>query len=147
MVGRPEQLARPQTAATTAIRTGNTSLATRRRLTDSNTVSTRRFNQATRETASNLRDVAVFSTALGLGGLVAFSNVLRSASGATLEYGRAVAEVGTITDETRLQLVALEGTAESLARTFGGNVVEQVQAFYQAYSAGAVGLRSATENC
>ena len=134
-----------QNTATTSLRTGNATLATRQRLTDSNTVSTRRFNVAIRENASNLRDIAVFSTALGLGGLVAFSNVLRSASGATLEYGRAVAEVGTITDETRIQLLGLEATAESLARTFGGNVVEQVQAFYSAYSAGATGLRSATE--
>ena len=59
------------------------------------------------------------------------------------EYSRALAEVSTLIEGTEDQLELLDNSAKTLASTFGGTATQQVQAFYQAISAGAGSVEEA----
>lgn len=81
-----------------------------------------------------------------LGGLVAGISAYQiAASGmaAARSFDAALAETSTLIDGTAAQMDYLDDKAVSLAKTFGTDATQQVQAFYQALSAGAASVEDA----
>lgn len=68
---------------------------------------------------------------------------LKSLTDATLEYGRAVSEVSTLTDNISRQ--ELEDLTQAAAVEFGTAPVEQARALYQVISAGNTDVAAATD--
>lgn len=60
------------------------------------------------------------------------------------EFNAALAETSTLIEGTPAQMEALSGSARDLASAFGGTATAQVQAFYQAISAGAGSIEDAS---
>lgn len=65
--------------------------------------------------------------------------------GAFRQFDKALAEVETLLDGTEAEMDALDGAAKRLAGTFGGTATQQVNAFYQAISAGVGDATDAIE--
>jgi TP901 family phage tail tape measure protein len=60
------------------------------------------------------------------------------------DFSAAMAETSTLIDGTAQEMSVLEASARSMAREFGGSATSQVQAFYQAISAGAGSVEQAS---
>jgi TP901 family phage tail tape measure protein len=60
-------------------------------------------------------------------------------------FDAALAETSTLISGTAQELAFLEENARSMARQFGGDATQQVQAFYQAISAGAGSVENAAK--
>nr|MCH9663916.1 phage tail tape measure protein [Gammaproteobacteria bacterium] len=71
------------------------------------------------------------------------TRAMGEASQASLDFGRSVGEVSTLIEGTTEQLDGLRASALSLASEFGGSATAQVEAYYQAYSAGAANAAAA----
>jgi TP901 family phage tail tape measure protein len=69
-------------------------------------------------------------------GLVSFS-ALSSSVTVARDFNSALAETSTLIQGSASELQFLEDSARSMSREFGGSATAQVQAFYQAISAGA----------
>ena len=82
------------------------------------------------KTAKKMNLLAAAATAAA----TAFAS--KSAS-AYIQYSKNLAEVSTLIDGTDQEMQYLDQSAKKLAATFGGTATQQVQAFYQAISAGA----------
>lgn len=76
------------------------------------------------------------SAMLKLGGIVAFTAALKSATSAALNFGSAMAEVKTLLDDTS-QFDKLTKSVKDIALQFGQAPTEQAKALYQIISAGA----------
>jgi TP901 family phage tail tape measure protein len=100
-------------------------------------------SKATGVLGTAARRVAVQVAALGVA-FVSFA-AINQAKDAALGFAGAVSEVSTLIEGTPEQLAALESGARSLATTFGGTAQDQIKGYYQAISAGADGVRGATD--
>ena len=78
---------------------------------------------------------------IALGAGQAFKSLINQ----TNQFNSALAEVSTLLSDASSQMPTLSKNAKNLAAQFGGNPTKQVQAFYQAISAGAGDAESATE--
>lgn len=61
------------------------------------------------------------------------------------EYGKAIGEVSTLTDEATFPTAKMKELTQDLAEQFGLDAMQQAPALYQAISAGATDVSSATE--
>lgn len=77
-------------------------------------------------------------------GFVSFQTLFGAVSSA-LEFNRALAETATLIEGTPEQLRRVTEEASKFTKQFGGNATQQVEAFYQAISAGATDLADATD--
>lgn len=77
-------------------------------------------------------------------GFVSFQ-ALSGAVSSALEFNRALAETATLIEGTPEQLRRVTEEASEFTKQFGGNATQQVEAFYQAISAGATDLADATD--
>jgi TP901 family phage tail tape measure protein len=85
------------------------------------------------------RNILLLGTALaGLGAFVGLASSAR-------DFNAALAETSTLIEGTPAQLNELTEASRALVREFGGNKTQQVEAFYQAISAGAASLPDAAE--
>lgn len=66
-------------------------------------------------------------------------------AGAFLVYSKGLAEVSTLIDGTQEEMELLDQSAKNLAATYGGTATQQVNAFYQAISAGAGSVAEANQ--
>lgn len=66
-------------------------------------------------------------------------------AGAFVTYSQGLAEVSTLIDGTQEEMELLDQSAKNLAATYGGTATQQVNAFYQAISAGAGGVAEANQ--
>nr|MCH9664611.1 phage tail tape measure protein [Gammaproteobacteria bacterium] len=123
-------------ALETGVRGSTASLGANAVAANTANIAVTRFGRNTRNTASNLRDIAVIGAVIGLS-LGSGQRAIRAASAASVEFGEALTEVGTITGDSTASLNVLRIVANDFAGTFGSSSTEQVKAFYQAYSAGA----------
>jgi len=104
----------------------------------------RRTGQQAQRTERQLKGVSGAAATAGrtLGRLGAVAAGVFSVHGAVKainsyrDFNKAVSEVSTLIPGTRQEIKLLEREANSLAKTFGGTATQQVQAFYQAISAG-----------
>ena len=103
-----------------------------------------RFNRSTRNTASNLRDVAVLSSFLGLGGLIALSRGFKAVSAASVEFEKSIALISTLIEGTPAQIMALTEASLEFGRTFSASASQQASALYNIYSAGVTNATQAT---
>lgn len=106
----------------------------------------KRFARAGQDADGAARGVAK-AAALAVGAVGAMVGALGGASaaiGMARDYSSALAEVSTLLDGNAAEMRALSGAAKELASTYGGSATAQVQAFYQAISAGAGGVKQAT---
>lgn len=78
--------------------------------------------------------MAVFGVSVGL----------TAAIGQARDFNAAIAETSTLIKGTPAELAQLEGAARSLAMAYGGTATGQVEAFYQAISAGVGGVAEAS---
>ena len=65
--------------------------------------------------------------------------------GSFLSFDRALSEVSTLIEGTETEIRFLDNSAKELAATFGGTATQQVEAFYQAISAGAGSVEEANK--
>ncbi|MGQ0529985.1 MAG: phage tail tape measure protein, partial [Panacagrimonas sp.] len=78
-----------------------------------------------------------FATGLGISGFV---GTLAGAIGISREYGKSLAEVSTLLDDTS-NMAAYASQARLMAREFGTAATEQSAALYQIFSAGQAGAK------
>lgn len=83
---------------------------------------------------------AILAIGSGLAGLAVLGSAARSAR----EFNAALAETSTLIEGTPVQLGRLEEATRRLVQQYGGSTTQQVQAFYQAISAGASNIPDAT---
>ncbi len=92
--------------------------------------------------------ISAASAAKGIAGLVAgyaSFNTLGQSVGMARQFNAAIAETSTLIEGTPKQLEMLRGEARKLAVAYGGDATAQVQAFYQAISAGAGSVDEASK--
>lgn len=83
------------------------------------------------------------------GAVLAFAGALSTAAIAQqsisqfVEFDRALSEVSTLIDGTADEMDRLDAAAKRMSGTFGGTATQQVNAFYQAISAGVGGVAEA----
>jgi len=82
---------------------------------------------------------------VGLLGAAGIASALHTAMDAAGEFEKAVAQIMTVSDTTKIPMKQLEDTVLSLSREFGKMPVEVAKATYDAYSAGAVDAAQNTE--
>jgi len=112
--------------------------------------------QAAAATATMTRAAGAQSLAMGdatrsmvrygaaLIGITAAAALLRAAAGGALALSAALGELSTLVDDTAADMPRLERAARSMGTAFGTGAVPQVQALYQAISAGATSVEAAT---
>lgn len=81
----------------------------------------------------------------GLAGTIGLGVLFQQAIGGALEFDRALAETGTLLDGNTTQIRQVADASRELAEVYGTSSTQQVQAFYQAISAGAGNVAQATE--
>lgn len=109
-----------------------------------------RTEQRTRQQTDRMgRSYRSFAVTAGraLGGLVAGIGAYQIAAqslASARTFDAALAETSTLIDGTEAQMNMLSESARELAREFGTDATQQVEAFYQAISAGAATVEDAT---
>ena len=88
---------------------------------------------------------SVVATVAGMATLTAAMALARKAIGVALPFDAALAEASTLIEGTTQQIDFLRNASRSMAGEFGGNATTQVQAFYQAISAGASTVEEASD--
>ncbi len=88
------------------------------------------------------------SIALAAGGLVSFVAIMatvRKSLSVALDFDAALGEASTLIEGTVEEMEFLQQAARDLAKEFGGTGTAQVEAFYQAISAGAGTVQESSE--
>jgi TP901 family phage tail tape measure protein len=101
-----------------------------------------RLDKRSQLLAASLRRVASVAGAV-VGAITAMFGAGRAIQAAR-DFNSAIAETRTLIEGTQQEVNALTDAASRMAREFGGNATQQVQAFYQAISAGAGDVNQAT---
>lgn len=101
----------------------------------------KRADSSTQLLKSSMAGLA--KAAVGLAAGFASLNTLGTAITQARAFNAAVAETSTLIQGSREEIDLLERSAMNLASTYGGTATAQVQAFYQAISAGAGGVAEA----
>jgi TP901 family phage tail tape measure protein len=108
-------------------------------------------DRASREAATFAKANTLVTTGLKAAGVAAgaflgtgFTVALRAAAGSALDFGKAMAEVSTLLDDTSA-IPELTASVKALAGEFGKAPVEEVGALYQIISAGATNAAQATQ--
>lgn len=95
---------------------------------------------STKDFAGGMQRVAAVSAVAG----AAIVGGLGIAAHQATEFGRSISEVASITDRATFPLSVIEALGKDMARTYGGDVNQQVKALYQAVSSGASNAAEAT---
>jgi TP901 family phage tail tape measure protein/lambda family phage tail tape measure protein len=105
---------------------------------DGSRVVTRNLREMAQEAMSSDRAVGLLKKSLlGLASGFAISQLIREATTASREFGKAVANVNTLLDDTPGQLDKLTKSIKEQAVAFGSDPTKQAEAMYQVLSAGA----------
>lgn len=99
---------------------------------------------ASKRRATDMMDLAI-KKLVGLAAGYVSLKAIGSSVMMAREFNAAIAETSTLIEGTPEQLQELTASARELSRTYGGDSVEQVRAFYQALSAGAGTVTQATQ--
>ena len=100
------------------------------------------------EAATNRAMSSAAKLGRAIGGVAAGYLSLSSLGGSIIqarEFGSALSEVSTLIEGTSEQMSYIERASRSMAKEFGTRATPQVQAFYQAISAGAGSVEEANQ--
>ncbi len=92
------------------------------------------------EVGAELKNLGTKMMGAGLAGFAGLGMAAHSAA----EFQKSVAEVASITDRAAFPMSVIEGIGSDMAKTYGGDLNQQVKALYQAVSSGASTAADAT---